>query len=68
MAKRFGVVWGITVYVFATRGLIRLGPTAKADLERLQTSMLEAGFEHADYSTKWQRPTTPPSPGMTTKI
>ncbi len=36
----------------------------KSDSERLQTSMPEAGFEPADYSTKWQRPTIRPSPGL----
>ncbi len=53
------LVWFATVCSFATRGLIRLGPT---DSERLQTSMPELEFEPPDYGTKGQRPTIRPSP------
>ncbi len=45
-------------------GLLVWDLLLKADFERLQTSMPEAGFEPADYSTKWQRPTIRPSPGQ----
>ncbi len=31
---------------------------------QLKTSMPGVEFEPADYSTKWQRPTTRPSPGL----
>ncbi len=47
----------------ATRGLIDRDWLLKANCERLQTCMPEAGFEPADYSTKWQGPTILPSPG-----
>ncbi len=57
------MVWGATVCVFATLGLDQ-DLLLRANSERLQTSMPEAGFEPADYSTKWQRPTIRPSPSV----
>ncbi len=64
-------VWfglGATVFfIFSTRGLIRPDLLLKANSERLQTSMSNAGFEPADYGTKWQNPTIRPSPGVNRK-
>ncbi len=59
----YNVWFGFESYglFFATGGLISL--LLRANSERLQTSMPGVGFEPADYSTKWQRPTIRPSPG-----
>jgi hypothetical protein len=64
--KMYGLVWfGALQSAFLLHeGYFDRDLLIKADYERLQTSMPEAGFKPAEYSTKCQSPIIRSSPGQ----
>ncbi len=64
MNQCFSWVWSAMVCFLLHEGQLDRDLLLKADSERLQTSMPEAVFESTDFSTKWQRATIRPSPGL----